>query len=143
VDGYPASKRNYGQTTMQISEAATESGVPAKTIRYYEEIGLIQPASRHTNNYRDYDATGIRTLQFLKRARSLGFNIEGCRELLSLYRDRDRSSASVKAIAQRRVADIDRKIEELRAMRDTLTHLIEECHGDDRPECPILDDLAG
>lgn len=127
---------------MNIGEASHHSGVPAKTIRYYEDIGLIQPAARHTNNYRDYDDIGIQTLQFLKRARSLGFSIEECRDLLSLYQDRRRSSSDVKAVAQRRVVDIDRKITELETMRSTLTRLIEQCHGDMRPECPILDDLA-
>jgi len=128
---------------MNIGEASCQSGVPPKTIRYYEDIGLIKPAARHSNNYRDYDETGIQTLQFLKRARSLGFSIEDCRELLSLYQDRNRSSADVKAVAQRRVMDIDRKIAELESMRSTLTSLIRQCRGDMRPECPILDDLAG
>lgn len=128
---------------MNIGEASHQSGVPPKTIRYYEDIGLIQPAARHANNYRDYDDMGIQTLQFLKRARSLGFSIEDCRDLLSLYQDRHRSSANVKAVAKRRVVDIDRKIAELEAMRSTLNRLIRECRGDKRPECPILDDLAG
>ena len=128
---------------MNIGEASHQSGVPPKTIRYYEDIGLIQPAARHANNYRDYDDIGIQTLQFLKRARSLGFSIEDCRDLLSLYQDRHRSSADVKAVAKRRVVDIDRKIAELEAMRSTLNRLIKECRGDKRPECPILDDLAG
>lgn len=128
---------------MNIGEASHHSGVPAKTIRYYEDIGLIQPAARHANNYRDYDDRGIQTLQFLKRARSLGFSIEDCRDLLSLYQDRQRTSANVKAVAKRRVTEIDRKISELEAMRSTLTRLIDQCRGDMRPECPILDDLAG
>lgn len=127
---------------MNIGEAADHSGIPAKTIRYYEEIGLIQPALRAANNYRHYDETRIRTLQFLKRARSLGFTIEECRELSSLYQDRSRSSADVKRIAQGRVDHINHKIAELESMRNTLEHLITECHGDDLPECPILDDLA-
>ena len=127
---------------MNIGEASQQSGVSAKTIRYYEDIGLIEPAARHSNNYRDYDETGVHTLQFLKRARSLGFSIEDCRDLLSLYADQNRSSADVKAVAQRRVRDIDRKIAELEAMRATLTRLIRQCRGDMRPECPILDDLA-
>jgi len=127
---------------MNIGEAADHSGVPAKTIRYYEEIGLIQPALRASNNYRHYDETRIRTLQFLKRARSLGFTIEECRELLSLYQDRSRSSADVKRIAQQRVDHINQKIAELEGMRDTLENLIADCHGDHLPDCPILDDLA-
>jgi MerR family copper efflux transcriptional regulator len=127
---------------MNIGQAADRSGVPAKTIRYYESIGLIRPADRTEGNYRDYDTSSVRVLQFLKRARSFGFTIEDCRELLSLYLDRDRSSADVKAMAQQRVGEIDNKIAELQALRDTLGCLIEQCHGDDRPDCPILDDLA-
>lgn len=127
---------------MNIGEAADNSGVPAKTIRYYEEIGLIQPALRAANNYRHYDEARVRTLQFLKRARSLGFTIEECRELSSLYRDRSRSSADVKRIAQGRVDQINHKITELESMRNTLGQLVADCHGDDLPDCPILDDLA-
>jgi MerR family copper efflux transcriptional regulator len=128
---------------MNIGQAADRSGVPAKTIRYYESIGLIPQADRTDGNYRDYDDSGIRVLQFLKRAREFGFTIDDCRELMSLYRDRNRSSADVKAIAQRRVDEIERKIRELKALRDTLGCLVERCHGDERPDCPILDDLAG
>lgn len=127
---------------MNIGQAADRSGVPAKTIRYYESIGLIRPADRTDGNYRDYDDSSVRVLQFLKRARSFGFSIEDCRELLSLYLDRGRTSADVKAVAQRRIDEIDRKILELRALRTTLGSLMERCHGDDRPDCPILDDLA-
>jgi MerR family copper efflux transcriptional regulator len=127
---------------MNIGQASTRSGVPAKTIRYYEEIGLIPPADRTEGNYRDYDDSSVRVLQFLKRARSFGFSIEDCRELLSLYLDRGRSSADVKAMAQRRVDEIDRKIAELQALRSTLGTLVERCHGDERPDCPILDDLG-
>jgi MerR family copper efflux transcriptional regulator len=127
---------------MNIGLASDRSGVPAKTIRYYESIGLIPPADRTEGNYRDYDGPAVRTLQFLKRARSFGFTIDDCRELLSLYQDRNRTSADVKAIAQRRVAEIEGKIRELEALRDTLGHLVERCHGDERPDCPILDDLS-
>jgi MerR family copper efflux transcriptional regulator len=127
---------------MNIGQAAGRSGVPAKTIRYYESIGLIRPADRTNGNYRDYDDSSVRILQFLKRARAFGFSIEDCRELLSLYLDRERSSADVKAVAQHRVDEIDRKIRELRALRATLGSLVERCHGDERPDCPILDDLA-
>lgn len=128
---------------MNIGLASDRSGVPAKTIRYYESIGLIPPADRTEGNYRDYDDSAVRVLQFLKRARSFGFTIEDCRELMSLYRDRNRSSGDVKAIAERRIAEIDLKIGELQALRDTLGHLVDRCHGDERPDCPILDDLAG
>lgn len=127
---------------MNIGLASDRSGVPAKTIRYYESIGLIPPADRTEGNYRDYDGPAVRTLQFLKRARSFGFTIDDCRELLSLYQDRNRTSADVKAIAQRRIAEIEGKIRELEALRDTLGHLVERCHGDERPDCPILDDLS-
>ena len=127
---------------MNIGLASERSGVPAKTIRYYESIGLIPPADRTDGNYRDYDDSAVSVLQFLKRARAFGFTIDDCRELLSLYRDRNRSSADVKAIAQHRVEEIEAKILELKALRDTLGHLVERCHGDERPDCPILDDLA-
>jgi MerR family transcriptional regulator, copper efflux regulator len=128
---------------MNIGQASDQSGIPAKTIRYYESIGLIRPADRTTGNYRDYDDSAVHVLQFLKRARAFGFSIDECRELLSLYQDRGRSSADVKAIAERRIDEIDRKVRELLALRGTLGQLIERCHGDDRPDCPILDDLAG
>ncbi|MDP8971389.1 MAG: Cu(I)-responsive transcriptional regulator, partial [Actinomycetota bacterium] len=128
---------------MNIGEAAALSGLPTKTIRYYEEIGLVRPAQRAENGYRDYDETDVRMLNFLQRARSLGFGIEDCRELLALYRDRGRASADVKAIALRRVGDIDRKIAELQTIRAALVELAERCHGDERPACPVLDDLAG
>jgi MerR family transcriptional regulator, copper efflux regulator len=130
------------EVSMNIGLASDRSGVPAKTIRYYEAIGLIPPADRTGGNYRDYDDSAVRILQFLKRARAFGFTIDDCRELMSLYRDRNRSSADVKAIAQHRVAEIEAKIVELKALRDTLGHLVERCHGDERPDCPILDDLA-
>src|SRR5512135_890573 len=128
---------------MNIGDVAERSGVPAKTIRYYEEIGLVRPAARQENGYRAYDERDIRVLRFLKRARGLGFSVQDCRDLLSLYEDRQRASADVKALARNRVLEIDRKIEELQAMRATLADLIDRCHGDDRPDCPILDDLAG
>jgi Cu(I)-responsive transcriptional regulator len=127
---------------MNIGDAAGRSGVPAKTIRYYEDVGLIVPARRQENGYRDYDDAQVETLRFLKHARSLGFPLEDCRELVSLYHDRDRASADVKAITLKRIADIDRKIEELRAMKRTLEDLSRRCHGDDRPDCPILMGLA-
>ncbi len=127
---------------MNIGAAAVASGLPPKTIRYYEQIGLIPEAGRTGGGYRDYGDTDVQILRFLKRARGLGFTVAECRELLSLYRDRNRASADVKAIALRRIEDIERKIAELESMRRTLKHLAEHCHGDHRPECPILDDLA-
>lgn len=128
---------------MNISEAADRSGLPAKTIRYYEEIGLVAPADRLANGYRDYDDRAVHTLNFLHRARNLGFSVEDCRALATLYTDRNRRSGDVKAVAMARIDDIDRKLAELQAMRRTLQHLADRCHGDDRPDCPILDDLAG
>ena len=128
---------------MNIGEAAALSGLPAKTIRYYEEIGLVRPALRAANGYRDYGEGDVRTLIFVQRARSLGFSVRDCRELLALYRDRQRASADVKAVALRRIGDIDRKIAELETLRASLLELAERCHGDERPECPVLDDLAG
>jgi Cu(I)-responsive transcriptional regulator len=127
---------------MNIGEAAARSGLPAKTIRYYGDIGLVVPSHRRPNGYRDYDEQDLHRLKFVQRSRSLGFSVEECRELLDLYRDRARASADVKRLAQKRIADIRRKIEELRAMEITLVRLAEHCHGDHRPDCPILDDLA-
>ena len=127
---------------MNIGEAATQSGLPAKTIRYYEDIGLLRPM-RAANGYRDYGVADIHRLRFLQRARSLGFTIEECRSLLSLYEDEHRASADVKAVALEKIGEVERKIAELQAMKATLTKLAEDCHGDDRPDCPILEDLAG
>ena len=127
---------------MLIKEAEKSAGLQAKTIRYYEEIGLIRPSRQH-NGYRDYAAEDIHRLRFLQRARGLGFSIEDCRALLSLYDEKGRESADVRAIAEAHLAEIDRKIRELNGMRKTLAHLIHACHGDDRPDCPILNDLAG
>jgi len=126
---------------VNIKDAARRTGLPAKTIRYYEEIGLIAPA-RQENGYRDYSETDAHTLAFLGRARSLGFSIEDCRALLALYDDRARSSAEVREIARGHLHSIERKIVELEAMRATLSGLVEACHGDARPDCPILSDLA-
>jgi len=127
---------------MNISDVSALSGLPAKTIRYYEDIGLVRPA-RGANGYRSFDESDVHKLAFLARARSLGFTIEDCRALLALYEDRDRASADVKQVAEDHLGRIDRKIRELQAMHATLTDLIHRCHGDDRPDCPILEDLAG
>ena len=128
---------------MQIGTVAKKSGVPAKTIRYYESVGLIEQAKRTAGGYRAYDERDVQTLRFIQRARSLGFPVSDVADLLMLWRDRHRHSAQVKGLAQRHLAEIDRKIAELRGMRETLEHLVARCHGDDRPECPILADLAG
>jgi Cu(I)-responsive transcriptional regulator len=127
---------------MNIGHASERSGLPAKTIRYYEDIGLIKPV-RGENGYRDYSSQDVHRLRFLQRSRGLGFSVEECRQLLSLYGDSGRESAEVKAIAESKLAEIDRKIAELMGLRATLGHLVEACHGDMRPECPILDGLAG
>ncbi|MCR9254652.1 MAG: Cu(I)-responsive transcriptional regulator [Alphaproteobacteria bacterium] len=127
---------------MNIGEAAARSGLPAKTIRYYEDIGLVRPA-RDGNGYRAFVEKDIHKLAFLARARSLGFTVEECRVLLALYEDDDRASADVKSIATEHLDRIDRKISELEGMRATLSHLVERCHGDGKPDCPILADLAG
>lgn len=126
---------------MNIGQVAQMSGLPAKTIRYYEEIGLICPL-RNANGYRAFRSSDLHKLAFLGRARSLGFSIEDCRVLLALYEDDSRASAQVKAVAQDHLAQIDAKIAALRAMRDTLADLIDACHGDSRPDCPILRDLS-
>ncbi len=127
---------------MNIGQASLASGLPAKTIRYYEEIGLIR-SDRRGNNYRDYSDQSLHNLKFVARARALGFSIEECRQLLSLYADKERASADVRALAKSHIAGIDAKIAELQSMKSTLAKLVRACHGDDRPDCPILEDLAG
>jgi len=127
---------------MNIGTAAKRSGVPAKTIRYYEDVGLIPKAGRTGSGYRDYDDSDVETLRFIQRARSLGFAVKDVAGLLALWRDRGRASADVRRIAQEHVRAVETKIAELESMRRTLTELIERCHGDDRPDCPILDGIA-
>ncbi|MEQ8320860.1 MAG: Cu(I)-responsive transcriptional regulator [Rhodospirillales bacterium] len=127
---------------MNVREAAERSGLPSKTIRYYDDIGLVVP-DRRNNGYRDYDNQSVQKLAFLKRARQLGFSIDDCRQLLSLYEDKDRASADVKALAETHLAEIDKRLAELEHLRGTLKHLIHACRGDDRPDCPILADLSG
>lgn len=127
---------------MNIGQAARASGVTAKMIRYYESIGLIPAAARTDNGYRVYSDTDVHTLRFIRRARDLGFSMEQVGRLVRLWQDRNRASAEVKRIALEHVAELDQKIAELRAMRETLDHLARYCHGDQRPDCPILEDLA-
>ncbi len=127
---------------MNIGQAAAASGVSAKMIRYYESIGLVRPAARTQAGYRQYAAADVETLRFIRRARDFGFPIEHIRALVGLWQDRQRSSREVKRIAQTHVAELTRKIAELTAMRDALNGLAEACHGDQRPECPILADLG-
>lgn len=127
---------------MNIGTIAKRSGLPAKTIRYYESIRLIPPAMRSNGNYRTYSEQDLQTLRFVQRARGLGFSVKDVGKLLTLWQDRRRASAEVRRLALDHVAEIDRKLEELNGMQRTLVHLIERCHGNDRPDCPILDDLA-
>lgn len=126
---------------MNIGEVSERSGLPTKTIRYYEDIGLIEPL-RAANGYRQFRESDLHKLAFLGRARHMGFSIEDCRALLHLWEDRTRASSDVKKIARERLAQIDRKLEELKEMRNTLAHLVSCCAGDDRPDCPILSDLS-
>ncbi|HXW04670.1 MAG TPA: Cu(I)-responsive transcriptional regulator [Vicinamibacterales bacterium] len=126
-----------------IGEAAAGSGVTPKMIRYYESLGLLKPAKRTTAGYRIYDPADVHVLRFVRRARDLGFSIDEIRQLLGLWQNRRRASAEVRKVAQRHIAELDQKIEELQGMRRTLEQLVHHCHGDERPECPILDDLAG
>ncbi len=128
---------------MNIGQAAKHSKVSAKTIRYYESIGLIAPASRTESGYRTYSEKDVQTLSFIHHARSLGFSVKDVSMLLDLWRNQKRASADVKALATAHIAAVDRKIEELKRMRDTLLDLTNRCHGDDRPDCPILEGLAG
>ena len=126
---------------MNIGEVSERSGMPAKTIRYYEDIGLIKP-QRADNGYRSFRPSDLHKLSFLGRARALGFSIEDCRTLMALYEDEGRESAQVKAVAEEHLNAIDEKIIQLQSMRSTLAHLVHCCAGDNRPDCPILEDLA-
>ncbi len=126
---------------MNIGDAAKASGVSAKMIRYYEETGLIPPAARTAAGYRVYGDQDVHMLRFIRRARDLGFSVEGIRELLGLWRDRDRHSADVKRLALAHVAELRQKIRELEDMATTLETLAQHCHGNDRPDCPILSEL--
>lgn len=126
---------------MNISKAARAADLPVKTVRYYADIGLVEAPARTEAGYRAYDEAAIRKLAFVRRARDFGFSIDECRELLGLYEDRDRSSAAVRAIASAHLVEIEEKQRQLAALRDELAHLVRACHGDDRPDCPILDRL--
>ena len=128
---------------VDIGAAALASGVSAKMIRHYEEIGLVPPAERTAAGYRTYGPSDVHRLRFVKRARDLGFNMAEIGQLLGLWNDRRRKSSEVKRLAMRHVAELERKIAELQSMRRTLVELAHHCHGDHRPDCPILDDLAG
>lgn len=128
---------------MNIGDAAKASGVSAKMIRHYESVGLLPLASRTDAGYRQYGEKDLRTLQFIRRSRDLGFSIEEIRGLVSLWQDRTRPSREVKALAKQHLDFLDRKLEELQSMKHALAHLVSCCHGDERPDCPILESLAG
>lgn len=125
-----------------IGQAADESGVSAKMIRHYESLGLLRAARRTAAGYRLYDAKDLHTLRFIRRARDLGFSIKEIKLLLGLWQDRTRASADVRRIAREHIHALDAKIAELEQMRATLEQLVQHCHGDHRPDCPILDDLS-
>ena len=127
---------------MNIGQAAAASGVSAKMIRHYEESGLIRPARRTASNYRSYSSNDVHVLRFIKRARTLGFSVADIKPLLGLWQDKSRSSSAVKRIARGHIDELQRKIAELESMVRTLEHLEHHCHGDHRPECPILDELS-
>ena len=127
---------------MNIGQAARESGLSAKMIRYYESIGLLAPALRSDSGYRLYQAADLHTLGFIKRSRDLGFSLEEVARLLTLWQNRERASADVKHLARKHIDELERRISELSQLLDTLVHLVDHCHGDDRPDCPILQELA-
>ena len=127
---------------MDIGRAAKASGVSVKMVRHYEAMGLLPKAARTLANYRVYRESDVHTLQFIRRARALGFSLDDIKELLSLWQNKSRSSASVKKVAGKHVDELKRRIAELNAMVGTLEHLVTHCHGDHRPDCPILDDLS-
>lgn len=127
---------------MNIGEAAAATGVTAKMIRHYEDIGLLPPASRTQGGYRQYGERALNMLRFIRQSRDLGFSLGQVRELLALWQDRGRCSRQVKALAEAHIAELDAKLAELQTMRATLARLVQGCQGDDRPDCPIMDTLA-
>jgi MerR family copper efflux transcriptional regulator len=128
---------------MHIGAASEASGVSAKMIRYYEDIGLVPKAARRDSGYRDYGEADVHRLRFIHRARELGFSLERIRSLLRLWQDRKRSSREVRKLALDHVAELEAQIARMEELRDTLQHLVEACQGNDRPHCPILRDLEG
>jgi len=127
---------------MNIGQAATASGISAKMIRHYETIGLIEVAERTSSGYRVYTQKDVETLRFIRSSRDLGFQVDQIRELLALWRDRNRASGDVKKVALAHVEELEAKMRQLQEMADTLRHLAQNCHGDDRPDCPIIQQLA-
>jgi len=128
--------------TMNIGEAAAATGVSAKMIRHYEQVGLIPEPQRTEAGYRQYSAQGVHTLRFIRQARDLGFSIQQIGELVGLWQNRRRPSRQVKALAEAHIKELEQKAQDLLAMKATLEHLVQSCHGDDRPDCPILDTLS-
>lgn len=128
---------------MKIGEVAAQSGVSAKMVRYYESIGLIRTAKRSTKGYRGYDDSDVHTLRFIRRCRDLGFSMDEVGSLLALWQNRRRKSSEVKRLAAIHVKDLQTKIDALQGMVNTLATLMQCCHGDDRPDCPILEELEG
>ena len=131
------------QWPVSIGVVARLSGLSSKMVRHYESLNLLEPVARNESGYRQYGETDLRTLQFIKRARQHGFSMVEIAELVGLWHNRSRSSASVKRIAQKHLDDLAQRIEAMQAMQRTLASLLKHCHGDERPDCPILDDLAG
>jgi len=127
---------------LNIGQAASASGVSAKMIRHYEEVGLLPAARRTDSGYRQYGDADVQTLRFVRHSRDLGFSIEQIRELLGLWHDRKRPSRQVRALAQAHIEELDAKLRELQAMKASLEHLVNCCHGDERPDCPIIETLA-
>jgi Cu(I)-responsive transcriptional regulator len=130
------------EARMNIGQASAATGVSAKMIRHYESLGLLPGVPRTDSGYRQYDERTLHTLRFIRRARDLGFGLDEIEQLLALWANRRRASAEVKSLAARHVADLEERIQRMQAMRRTLQHLVHACHGDGRPDCPILDDLA-
>ncbi len=128
---------------INIGQAARASGVSAKMVRHYESLGLLGAVARTDSGYRQYRAADVHTLRFIKRSRELGFSMAEIAELVSLWHDQGRASASVKQIAQSHVLELEKRIQAMQSMRRTLQNLLQHCHGDERPDCPILDDLSG
>lgn len=127
---------------MNISQASRLSGVSAKMVRYYESVGLLEKAARRNNGYRDYSSTDVAKLQFVRRTRDLGFSLEEISALLALWQDRKRPARAVKTLAQTHIAVLEQRQKEIRSVVRALKRLVAQCHGDDRPDCPILDGLA-
>lgn len=139
----PSQAAQAGSPPLAIGEAARRSGVSAKMLRHYETLGLLGRVTRTDSGYRQYSSADVHTLRFIKRCRDLGFSMAEIAELVSLWQNRRRASASVKRIAQKHVDELAARIEVMQAMQRTLQTLLHHCHGDERPDCPILDDLAG